>query len=421
MQTLSNPALSPSTPSLPPAECAELDFVICCARVKPSPATIEQFHSLLQVPLDWQKVLNLATQNCVVPLVYRQIQTLAPLSVPPHILQQFRATCSRNAFRNLSLTAELMRLIALLEQHGVPCVAFKGAVLAADAYGDLTLRQFSDLDLFVHPQNFRAAKDILTTHAGYSAPGQHFLTEAERQANFQSRHEYPLFREDGSVSIDLHCQLTGGTFIDYPFTFEDIWGQLQSVTVAHQELLTFCPEDLLLYLCTHGAKSYWTRLSWVCDVAELIRTYPALDWESVLAKSQTGGLERILLVGVLLAKNILGCTLPASVVQRLSADPQVAQLAAEIEAHLKHPSQQNRSRWIPRDLYFRIRSLDRRRDRLQCIQRAFWINGLGPLRRFVQPTAKDLEFFALPPFLYGLLYLVRPLRLLQGTLQRFQK
>jgi hypothetical protein len=31
------------------------------------------------------------------------------------------------------------------------------------------------------------------------------------------------------------------------------------------------PEDMLLFLCVHGGKHQWTRLAWICDVAEFIR------------------------------------------------------------------------------------------------------------------------------------------------------
>src|SRR3712207_8653927 len=43
----------------------------------------------------------------------------------------------------------------------------------------------------------------------------------------------------------------------------------------------------LLILCVHGTKHIWGRLSWICDVAELLRTQPDMDWEYVLDRKST--------------------------------------------------------------------------------------------------------------------------------------
>ena len=47
------------------------------------------------------------------------------------------------------LTSELIKIMKLLEENDIKAIAFKGPTLAQLAYGDVTLRQYVDLDLLV--------------------------------------------------------------------------------------------------------------------------------------------------------------------------------------------------------------------------------------------------------------------------------
>src|SRR4029077_9771584 len=67
----------------------------------------------------------------------------------------------RNSCRNLALTAELFRALEALNGHGVRATPYKGPVLAAQAYGDAALRQFSDLDIIVPQRQIVAGHGAL--------------------------------------------------------------------------------------------------------------------------------------------------------------------------------------------------------------------------------------------------------------------
>jgi len=51
---------------------------------------------------------------------------------------------------NFFLTKELLELLTLFEAHCIPASPYKGPALAIMAYGNLALRQFSDLNILVH-------------------------------------------------------------------------------------------------------------------------------------------------------------------------------------------------------------------------------------------------------------------------------
>ena len=77
-------------------------------------------------------------------------------------------------------------------------------------------------------------------------------------------------------------------------------------------VMGLCPEDLLILLCVHGSKHAWEQLKWTCDVAELVRRRPTLDWSRILFQADEWGCRRIVLLGLGMANSFstLSCPVP---------------------------------------------------------------------------------------------------------------
>src|SRR5260370_38643204 len=66
-----------------------------------------------------------------------------------------------NTRNSVQLTAELFRLLDLFAREGIQVLPFKGPTLAMAAYGNLALRQFTDLDLLIRKEDVLRARGIL--------------------------------------------------------------------------------------------------------------------------------------------------------------------------------------------------------------------------------------------------------------------
>ena len=152
----------------------------------------------------------------------------------------------------------------------------------------------------------------------------------------------------------------------------------------------------MLFLCAHGAKHGWQSLSGVCDVAYVAHAYQ-YDWEELAARARSLGSLRILLLGLLLAHDLLGTAIPDALID-----------AARVE-----PSVQNGARTFCR--YFHRLGV----DGPGLLQR--WLIPLAmipqrsariryALARAFLPATKDFNFVSLPFSLSPLYYAVRPLR-----------
>ncbi len=274
-----------------------------------------RIRSLLRDDIDWSALLQTALSHGVMPLLYRSLSSTCPDAVPKVFLEQLRAAFYANAAHNTLLARELLKLLRLLETDGIPALPFKGPVLAASVYGNLALRQFGDLDILIREQDAERAREILLSN-GYRRLTQ--ISAAHAAAFHRARKVYELVRQDEKILVELHWAITSWTFF-FPLNPAHLWERLETGSLEDTPVRTLAPEDLLLILCVHGAKHYWSRLGWICDVAELLRVHPGLKWTAILLQAKQLGGRRILFLGLFLAHVLLDAELPKEVWKEINA------------------------------------------------------------------------------------------------------
>jgi hypothetical protein len=329
----------------------------------------------------------------LLPLVHRSLASLEPGTVPAHALDEAATHSRRIAWRNLAMTRELLRVLHLLGESRVPVVSLKGPALATLVYGDVALREFSDLDLLVRPTDVAVARQLLLD-AGYRAPNPQAPSRAAAQLQFD--YHIPLRHEETDTALELHWGISRKSYA-YPQLTDWWWAERHTLRVAGEPVQTLSAEAHLLFLCIHGCKHAWRSLGWVCDVAELIRSNPSLDFERATRPARESGVQRMLALGTLLAHRLFQAPVPADRIP-LFDHPRTAALAAEAESRLMGRVSESES------MAAELRYQARLRERLTDKARFF-------LRVATTPNASDVELVALPPRLTGLYYLVKPVRL----------
>lgn len=391
----------------------EVQLLLCCARTSINAATAETIETLCYGDLDWPWLLSLAAQHDATCLLYQSLQDTCPDAVPAPIINRLRQDWKSWTLNTVFFTQELLKLLQLFEAHHIPVLPYKGPALALSLYGNLSLRPFCDLDLLIHPQDLVRVKPFLAAE-GYDTLA---VDDAQEAANLWSDSERDFVRQDGKVVLDVHWRITP-RFFPFELPVEELWERRQSLCLLGTTVPTLAPEDLLLALCVHGAKECWGKLKWICDVAELIRAYPNLDWGRVLAQAKQLHSQRMLLLGVGLAQELLGVRLPETVLAAIESDgasailPSVDRASRTAGGNRALPalmqqvcrylfeSQPGQFRQFSPTL-FRLRVRDRISDRLQYF---IW-------RLFV-PNVRDRQLMVLPKPLTFFYYLLRPLRLL---------
>jgi hypothetical protein len=327
----------------------------------------------------------------VLPLLFRGLEGVDGL--PDHFRARLRDEFRKNATRNTLLAGELSRLARLFEAEGLPLLAYKGPALAQQAFGDITLRRYVDLDVIVRRGDARRAGELLRS-LGYSKPEG--LTESHEQFLLRRQHNLAYTRDGGLMIVELHWEVAPAHFAAVTIG-EAVWERATAVKLFGTEVRCPSPEDLLLALAVHGTKHLWERLAWVCDVAALVNSQAEFDWPYVQRRAREARVERMLSLVLRLARGLAGAELPEGLF-RDADDAALSGLSAEVTAVMFSGTE-----YVPigfvRNVRFNLRARPGLRERLDY------------LRFVLTPTDGDLSAVPLPAGMSFAYYLLRPLRL----------
>lgn len=341
---------------------------------------------------EWSALIDRARAHGLDPLLHRHLGGLD--AVPIAARERLRGHAETTAVRNRLLVAELGKVLAALAAHDIAAMPYKGPMLAITAYGDVALRRFADLDVLVRRADALRAVRALR-ELGY-AP-RLCLTPGQERAYLRAECEYALDRDRGRLTVEIHWDIAPRDYA-VRVDLDAIWRSARPIDAGGLSVLAPAPEDLLLMLIVHGSKHAWERLSWLVDVAEIVRAHPDLDWAALIERARAAGAGRMVRVALALARDLLGHALPAAAAREVEADGQAAALAQALGDAVcggaLPPARSLAAIRLQRALR------ERSRDRLAYL-----------VRLATTPTIDDWSSVRLPAAALPLHYVLRPLRL----------
>jgi hypothetical protein len=315
--------------------------------------------------------------------------------LPPGIERTLRSEYEANLRRSLWFAAELARIIGHFESRQLRAVPYKGPLLAQSLYGDLGLRSFSDLDFLISSTDFERAKQALG-EIGYR-PSADVVPAVERWW-LRTGYERSFDGAAGKNLVEMQWALLP-YFYGVDLGVEDLLARAGRTVVGGYEVPCLSPEDSLLVLCLHAAKHLWTRLIWLSDIAEILRTQN-IDYSLVFSRARALGLARILGVSFWLVQNVFRADLPQAAGEMIANDSRVSALGGEFGARLLGGEAYD----FESTEYFRLilKLRERRGDRWRYLWRLVWTPGAG-----------DVAAVRLPEALFPLYRIVRLGRLMR--------
>ena len=390
---MSSPATTPGAPSVGLPDLARFTFsaefqllLACCSLRTTKDADVR---SRIEASVDWGQVLRLAEHHNVMPLVYQSLREVSE-AVPAGILNEVHARYQNNARKNLRFTAELFRILDCLESHRIPAIPFKGPVLAETVYGNLALREFSDLDILVRRRDFLRAK-VAVRELGFTPAWR--LSNAEESAYLTSGYECAFDGPAGRNLLELQWGIVPA-FYAVDFDLEEFFERASRCDFGNRSVVALSPEDLLLSLGVHTSKHAWIRLCWLRDVAGVAQS-TALNWACVWQEARRLGIERILTINLRLANMLLGAGACQSEQQR--DHPETIAISDRIAADM--PSAEEYSTESLEYFRLMLRLRERRSDRVRFA-----------LRLLFTPSVGEWSVVRLPGPLFPLYRLIRLFR-----------
>lgn len=374
-------------------------LLLLCARTRITEEVKEKIKSTVQQQLDWNYILQRSFKHKLTPLLYWQLNSLCHDSISPEVMDTLKTYFHENAHKNLLYLGELQKILKLFENSGIDAIPYKGPTLAISVYGNLALREFVDLDIFINQNDVIKAKKMLVSE--FYKP-YIYLDPIKEKKFVETQHDYGFTNDEKSVTIELHWRFTSLLF-SLPIDEKEVFNvnDKNYAFINNHKIRSLNPEDLFLILCIHNSEHRWSRLAWICDIAEFVQHNCNINWEKIIRKAKRIGIFRILLINLNLAKDLFDLKIQDErIVYYLKNDDNVEEISNQIKTNIfikKHDKVA-----LLREISLNIKVRDKIfRGIIDCI--------LGA----VKPTTYEWKNIALPSIFYPFYYLLRPFMLLK--------
>lgn len=296
---------------------------------------------------------------------------------------------------NMLLSGQLVRIVQAFESTHIRYLALKGPVLSQLLYGNVLVRQYSDIDLLVPETELVKAANLLVT-LGFIPRLP--LSLLHRRAFIALDNDFTFHHGTNGAVVELHWRLFPKRHT-MPLEFQTLYKDARSVTLSGHAVKTLSVENTLLYLTLHGAKHIFERYEWVYDLHTLIRKYPQTDLWKIYSEAGRMGVSVPFLLGLSLAHTLFGTPLPEAFRKRIS--PHVMKLQERVLNYYEEGF---------------VHFDESKKKRLRFLFLADLFNDRTPkavmlLRSLFRTTPVDVITFNLPDALDFLYPLMRPFRL----------
>lgn len=383
-----------STDALLQQSDIETTLLILICRVYLGTETQETILSFLEqykATLEYKKFYQLAKRNRIRPVVY---SILSAMPVDKRLLKRLEEDCRNSTLSIFKNLKETERLIDLLEAKNIHVIPYRGMLFSKIYYGEWTMRESSDIDFLIQEKDIPG---IITFIAG-----EHYHSAIPAD---DYRNKY-LYTSDLSVDVNNDTEQQRNIHLEFHYNISPAcygvdagYQQLAKDTILFQLNDRCIPvlsstSNAKMLLAHHGLHDIWVSLKYYLDMAVLSKT-PDIDWKETETFCRKNGYYKLSAAGLYNMELLMGISNP------FRAGNKERTLAGKLlKLSLFSDKYHGKKRY---KLYLRIKG----RDNLlwQCTT----IKGL--LAIILKPSAEDFKWKYFPPYLFGLYYICKPIRL----------
>ena len=292
----------------------EEEIVLSASAIRLSPEAESRMAMLWQQVNDWNGLLEIAGKRGLAPLLYAKLYC-ATTPVPADMELKLRQYYLKTLSRSVALQSEFGRIAALCTSRNIEIIPLKGAYLSGVLYGDVGLRQMSDIDILV--KDDKAAECIrLLREDGYQPVESKGISEfVDSSSDFV--HYPPLYKNGFSVEVHRKLHLDAE---NYDLSLNDIWQESGMETVCEQQVRVLSPYMMLMHLCIHLDKHFkkgQVQFSSFTDIYNLMLKYAdGFRWQEFAQTCEKYGCEHEVFRYLLLVNRFYNASLPGFLVDK---------------------------------------------------------------------------------------------------------
>jgi hypothetical protein len=284
----------------------------------------------------WRRIrplLNVAEMDGATQTLLPHLRlNLQSLGVEDPLLELFKGVHRHTWARNQLMLAEVMPVVAALENAGIPTLLLKGAALVADERHNAGIRQMTDIDVLVPTSELAAACAVLVDHGMRPAGGEPLWYITDFAPAFKHACN---FRSPAGGQLDLHWHVLKSS--RHPLADADFWAGAQPTTLRGVRTRVLCPADEMLIVILHGLR--WSpspSYRWVLDATLSARELSGPgEFDRLAHQARRHRVAVSARAGLRYLQRVAGIEVPAAALRRLGGAAPLQRL--ELRAQSTQP------------------------------------------------------------------------------------
>ena len=355
----------------------EFRLLLSCCRIIPGTKELKHREESIGESINEEIFFALVQRHRVLPIVYYNLQRENRIS--KDLKERLKKLAEDNQFNALQSRLMQHRIEKELKRKDFKGFFLKGVKLAELYYGDPGFRHVMDLDCWVEENAIMYLTEWLYKEGYVSVPDVRRLNAKQLAFIKRTDHDIQFLTEKAGLpqAIELHWKLRGS-----------LGGFNLNPDKPMNEV------DNFLYLCTHGTEHGWFRLKWLFDLPQVMDRVH-FDWTQVRQRAIALDCLDHLEITMMVLDAFLNEPIPDAILADLEPHRYARQLRyihdAIASTLVFNETDANRLGYLKY-----MNSLSRKK-----------INGNLVLKYMT--SHKDWELLPLPPDLFFLYFLLRPI------------
>lgn len=180
-------------------------LMLLCAQTQLNPEIKSKLIKLILSDLNWEYLLKVAAIHRLTPLLYHNLNKICPEMVPDKVLDELKDSFIANIKKNLLMTGELIKILKILKSNNINAIPYKGPILANLVYGDISLREFNDIDILINKSDAIKLKSLMLSK-GYELDLPVSINDS---LYLDIDSEYRFYNKNNRVKVEINWNFEG--------------------------------------------------------------------------------------------------------------------------------------------------------------------------------------------------------------------
>lgn len=292
-------------------------LLLSVVKLYPSTEELEYMNALIPQITDWEVFTKSIIAHGSAPLLFKKLCLLGNAQlIPVDVITKLQQAYYKTLTRSMVLYEGFIKVVGAFTAADIQVVSLKGVYLSECLYGDIALRQFSDIDMLVREEDGEKCLEILS--------GMGFIPYTTNMTEFidsqaEIVHYKPMVK--GDISVEVHIRLHRKSK-QYNIKTARFINNAIPVTINKTEVYALQLYDLLIYLCVHLDKHFgggYVQMKCFNDIVNLLSiNEKVIDWQLFIDACRLHECEELVFKYLVMVNRFYQVPLPQNILTSYS-------------------------------------------------------------------------------------------------------